>query len=426
MPCVLLCFIGALIVSISVPVKAQCPPDASQGTLNIKPLQEVEMAKYIILGITTDYAPVRLAPDVSAKRFSHLREGVTLYADSQNKNFYRVDLGTGRPYWIEKKFVEPQTMINEKLLSRIEGVTFSEDKELYSVKITTKDFQGPYQTVETPEGLTFNFYDAQYSPSLAKVECRPKCFTLDEGENNTFSINYAADGPLVGYGVVRERDGYLITVKKIPKINKKKPLKGLVIAVDPGHGGLESGAVAKLPDGTRILEKNINLEISKHLQCELEQAGAEVIMTRETDKDVELYRRVELAKEDGAMFLISIHQNALPPNMDINKKHGVGVYYYNDMAKPMAQAFQDELLKATCFRDDGVNFASFALTRPTEVVAVLVECGYLIRPQELEKLMDEDFQKEIAKAIRVGMENYIENLDSRKDAKNIKKQGCPI
>ncbi|GBF23531.1 N-acetylmuramoyl-L-alanine amidase, partial [Candidatus Gastranaerophilus sp. (ex Termes propinquus)] len=111
------------------------------------------------------------------------------------------------------------------------------------------------------------------------------------------------------------------------------------------------------------------------------------------------------------MLLISIHQNSLPDIKDVNKKHGAGTYYYNDMAHPLAQEIQKELLLATGFRDDGVNFASFALTRPTEMVSVLVECGYLIHPYELKKLICKEFQKEIAKSIRLGIENYLREIN---------------
>ena len=56
---------------------------------------------------------------------------------------------------------------------------------------------------------------------------------------------------------------------------------------------------------------------------------------------------------------------------------------------------------------DKVNYASFVLTRPSAQISVLVECGYLIRQEEMEKLIDKKFQKLIAKAITKGCEEYL-------------------
>ena len=92
---------------------------------------------------------------------------------------------------------------------------------------------------------------------------------------------------------------------------------------------------------------------------------------------------------------------------DIDKKYGVGTYYYHKQALPLARKIQDNLLAATGFRDDNVNFASFVMTRPTMPVSVLIECGYIIRKQEAEKISNPKFQKIIAKAITKGVEDYL-------------------
>ena len=105
--------------------------------------------------------------------------------------------------------------------------------------------------------------------------------------------------------------------------------------------------------------------------------------------------------------MLSIHQNSLANPSEIDKKHGVGTYYYHPQARPLAQKIQDNLLLATNFQDDKVNFASFALTRPTSQLSVLIECGYIIHPQEAQKISDKKFQKIIARAIARGCEEYL-------------------
>ena len=76
-------------------------------------------------------------------------------------------------------------------------------------------------------------------------------------------------------------------------------------------------------------------------------------------------------------------------------------------ARPLAQNIQKEILNFSKFRDDGVNYASFALARPTSPVSVLVECGYLIDKNEAQKLNDKKFQKGFSQALAKGVENYL-------------------
>lgn len=92
------------------------------------------------------------------------------------------------------------------------------------------------------------------------------------------------------------------------------------VVVDPGHGGVDPGAVGK----NNVLEKDLVLAIGQKLAMYLRQAGANVTMTRETDRDLadqeisglyerkrqDLARRVALAETLRADAMISIHVNS--------------------------------------------------------------------------------------------------------------------
>ena len=83
---------------------------------------------------------------------------------------------------------------------------------------------------------------------------------------------------------------------------------GLVVALDPGHGGSDSGAVSK-DKGLR--EKDINLKIAKYCQAALQRAGVSVVMTRSSDVAVGLSERVEIAARAGATVFVSLHINSV-------------------------------------------------------------------------------------------------------------------
>ncbi len=364
-------------------------------------LQDVGIAKYAVLEALADNTPLREKPDENAKRISHLFKDSVLFADKQNDKYYRIDLNNNNYAWINKKLVEVQAIIPEKRFENIEKISFKENKKKYQFNIETNSISA-YEFKEKNNNLDFTLFDNRYDPTEIKVDKINKKFTLPKAIENDFKIQYENDKPIFGYDISKDEKGYLIEIKKAPLINAKKPLKHRIVVVDPGHGGCEKGACA-----FNLEEKKLNLQISKKLKKELKRKGAKVYLTRTKDKQVDLYKRVEFAKEKQADLLLSIHQNSLPNPKYVDKKHGVGVYYYNDFSYPLANKIQDNLLIATNFKDDKVNHASFVLTRPTAQPSVLIECGYIIRKEEALKLADKKFQKIIAKAIAKGCEEYL-------------------
>lgn len=364
----------------------------------IEDLENVGIAKYAVIEAKSDYSPIRVAPDVNAARFSHIRKGFVLYADKQNKDFYRVDLGLDKPFWIEKKYSDVQAVIENKHIVEIDEIKFSEDKDKYEIFIPA-NIQNAYSFKEVPDGLLFCLYDVKVKDLTIKD--KRGAFSVIPVDNNILKIKYITPA-LFGYDVIHHKKGLVVQIKKIPKINRKKPLKGIKVALDAGHGGFESGVCAN-----GLEEKDVNLKIAKQMKKALSKKGAKVYMTRKKDKYVPLYDRVAFANKKEADILISIHQNSLPNPKDVIYKHGVGTYYYNEQSKSLAQNIQKEVLKFSKFRDDGVNYASFALTRPTSPVSVLLECGYLIDKNEAQKLSDKKFQKGYSKAFADGVENYL-------------------
>lgn len=369
------------------------------NALALEDLDDVGIAKYAVIEAKIDYSPIRTAPDVNAERFSHIRKGFVLYADKQNKDFYRVDLGLEKPYWIEKKFSDVQAVIPNKHIVEIDEIKFSEDKKKYEIFISA-DIQNAYSFKEIPEGLLFVLYDVKVSDEL-RIKDKRGAFNFIPSDNNILKIKYITPA-LFGYDVIPHKKGLVVQIKKIPKINRKKPLKGIKVALDAGHGGLESGVCAN-----GLEEKDVNLKIAKQMKKALSKKGAKVYMTRKKDKYVPLYDRVAFANKKEADILISIHQNSLPNPKEVIYKHGAGTYYYNEQSRALAQSIQKEVLKFSGFRDDGVNFASFALTRPTSPVSVLLECGYLIDKNEASKMNDKKFQKGFSQAFADGVENYM-------------------
>jgi N-acetylmuramoyl-L-alanine amidase len=199
------------------------------------------------------------------------------------------------------------------------------------------------------------------------------------------------------------------------------PLAGRVIVLDPGHGGVDGGAVSK----TGVVEKEVALRIALHLRDFLQEAGALVIMTRERDTDLadsgtrglsrrktqDLMQRVRIVKESGADALVSIHLNAIPSP----RWKGAQTFYHpeSEENKKLASFIQAELIRnlGNTNRLPKQNGDIFIL-KASPVPAAMVEVGFLSNPEEAARLGDEKYQKKLAAAIYYGILRYYteENL----------------
>lgn len=190
------------------------------------------------------------------------------------------------------------------------------------------------------------------------------------------------------------------------------PLSGEVIVIDPGHGGVDGGAVSK--DG--LVEKEITLKISIFLRDYLQEAGAYVVMTREEDTDLagsetekiskrkaeDLMNRVHLIKAKHANAVISIHLNAFPQS----RFSGAQTFYHPSRKenKRLASFIQQSLIQQLENTDRlPKQKGDVFLLNESPVPTTLVEVGFLSNPQEAKLLRDEDYQRKVAAAIYYGI-----------------------
>lgn len=182
---------------------------------------------------------------------------------------------------------------------------------------------------------------------------------------------------------------------ELEDIELSSKLKGKKIAIDPGHGGEDPGAIGP----TGVTEKSITLRIAKVVQRLLEDAGAKVIMTRTTDTEVspkhrqatdidELQARCDIANKAGADVFISIHMDSFASR----KASGTTGYYYEKgsvASKKLAACIQAAVIKQIRTESRGVKPCNFYVVRHTKMPATLIEVAFVSNPQE-EKLLDSE------------------------------------
>ncbi len=220
------------------------------------------------------------------------------------------------------------------------------------------------------------------------------------------------------------------------------------IVIDPGHGGLETGAVGSL--GSK--EKDITLPLSRMLKSIIERNLAyRVVLTRDRDVDVPLERRAAIANNERAFLFISLHANGfqgrqargaetfflslnatdeearrlayLENNSSELEEIGAGgeddiMMILWDMAQAnylkqssqLAELIQNELNTLGGTLNRGVKQAPYKVLTGVACPAVLVEVAFLSNPDEERKLVTAGFQSAVAQAIYSGLAKYIRRL----------------
>lgn len=191
--------------------------------------------------------------------------------------------------------------------------------------------------------------------------------------------------------------------------------QGAVVVLDPGHGGVDPGAV---DEANGILEKTINLQVAQKMRAHLEAAGHTVVMTRDGDDTfcrtagggfakrwVSLEERVALANDRAADLFISIHANSFHDR----RCAGPEIFYHrtSGAGQALAEAFRTALHAARPSLGCRVKPANYYVLRGTNMPAVLLEIGYLSNEEEAKKLLDPGYQEELAAVFAAAADRYL-------------------
>ncbi|MCX7921943.1 MAG: N-acetylmuramoyl-L-alanine amidase [Clostridia bacterium] len=201
----------------------------------------------------------------------------------------------------------------------------------------------------------------------------------------------------------------------VDKPVESKPREAIVV-VDPGHGGDDQGTYHG-----DMLEKNINLDISKRLVKLLKNDGINVVITRESDVFVGLKERAEMANNLDAALFISVHNNEMTgqpgyrgtetlycpsPNTVEDKMNG----------KKLAAIVQKELVKTLKTIDNGIiSRPNLAVLRRTKMPAVIAEIAYVSNPSDRARLDSAEFRQKAAGALARSVLKALEEMGASRD-----------
>lgn len=219
-----------------------------------------------------------------------------------------------------------------------------------------------------------------------------------------------------------------------------------VVVIDPGHGGIEEGAVG--PGG--LVEKDVALDLARRLAARLEsRSGVTAVLTRSDDRLVGHDERTAIANHNRADLFLSIHLNG----SHRRSARGAETYFLSEDATDdeartlaalenrgavaddpgavegldlvlwdlaqnrylaessgLAERIQSELNRLTGTRNRGVRQAPFRVLRGATMPAVLVEVGFVSNPEEESKLARDDYRDRIVEALANAVRAYLGEL----------------
>lgn len=212
-----------------------------------------------------------------------------------------------------------------------------------------------------------------------------------------------SDKQIWGYKSQFENNHFILEIKNTPEIPQwpLSPLRDKVITLDPGHNP-ETGAIGP----TNLMEKDVNMEVCHRIRKRLEERGAMVVLTRDKGHGITLAARPRLAAFVDSDILISVHFNSLPDGVNPYKNRGTSTYYFQPMSYDLAQEIHKKLLETLKLEDFGLFYRNLLMTRPTEMLSVLIEPAFIIHPEEEILIRSEEFQEKIANALVEALEAF--------------------
>lgn len=200
----------------------------------------------------------------------------------------------------------------------------------------------------------------------------------------------------------------------------------LVVVLDPGHGGDDSGAMCGA-----VMEKDLTLDVALRAELLLRTAGFRTVLTRDDDRYLSLAERAAVANHEKNSLFVSIHFNdgerAAASGVETyfaprQAVRGTGIFAWLSFLQPtetrplqtrsesLAQFLQTSLVERTQAVNRGIKTAQFYVITKVRHPAALVEGGFITNPADATKLATKGYRQQIASAISQGICRYREVL----------------
>ena len=228
-----------------------------------------------------------------------------------------------------------------------------------------------------------------------------------QSDSETYEVLiYLQSRKIWGY-TMTPRSGYLeLKLMHPPALtvrNDSVQVKGLIVAIEAGHGGSNTGAVGL----SGMEEKSLNLDVARLLEKMCADRGIHVVQIRADDRDMSLEAKRSSIEQSGAHLAVSIHANAGGTANGYLGASGTSVYHHNPFWRDFADLVYRRLLQLPLNEFGRVASFNYRVTRTSSRPAILVEQGFMSHALDEEKLADPMFRRQIAEKILQGILDFV-------------------
>lgn len=387
-----------------------------QLTLNGETITQKALGKITVLEpsnlpvveVNAEFGVARTGPSTNYSRLTPLPKGTRSAVTGKTGEWLRLDYGA----WIKSSetvalvsAIVPSTIIRSVASSQSKDATLVSFPLQTPVPVTVKQESDKFTLTlhnTTAQTDTIPFNDNPFVSRMDWQQIPPSPGGTSTAVQYIFNLKKNQQW---GYKLGYEGTTLKLKLRHPPELSRsrRKPLSGIKILIDPGHGGKELGAVGP----TGLPEKDVNLVVSKLLREELVKKGATVVMTREDDKFVSLGDRQSLIANVEPTLALSVHYNALPDYGDAENTKGIGMFWYHPQAHSLAVYLHNYLVEKLDRPSYGVFWNNLALTRPEAAPSLLLELGFMSNPEEFEWVNNPKQQKKLARTLADGIVKWI-------------------
>jgi len=208
-----------------------------------------------------------------------------------------------------------------------------------------------------------------------------------------------------GYYLTATNDTLTLNLKRRPRAQTgDKPLTGISILLDPGHGGTDTGAIGPL--GARLAEKHMNLALAYKMKAILEAQGATVNLSRTGDTLPSLSDRVELSRRLRPDMFISLHTNSVSESTNSSNIRGFESFFRNNVGKEISDSLVRTVQTNPLYGKRSSKQSNFFVLRPTWTPSALIETGFISNVSDFSRLTCEDEQYKLATLMVSAIANY--------------------
>ncbi|MEN9509270.1 MAG: hypothetical protein RLZZ621_1833 [Gemmatimonadota bacterium] len=260
--------------------------------------------------------------------------------------------------------------------------------------------------------LILTLYGAQADPEISAMlgnDALVRRFQWEQVTSDRVRVEFILSQPVFGWLSIWDdaRRAYVLRIRRAPAVDAKHPLRGLTIAVDPGHP--PAGATGP----TGLYEGDAVFPVAQLVVNQLQALGANAFSTRASLAALGLPDRAVAARRANAHAFVSLHLNALPDGVNPFTANGTSTLFYHSASEPFARIMQRALMARFGLRDLGVHYQDLAVARPTWYPSVLTEGLFLMIPEQEAAMRDAGFQKKYAEAVVEGLVTYFSGMARR-------------